>query len=173
MDDVFLGIGSNVGDRAGFLLAALRKLRETASVKIVNISSIYETEPVGVKDQDSFLNGVVRVQTSLSIQDFHIRVKNIEREVGRLERVRWGPREIDIDILLFGGQIIDEPNLKIPHPEMQKRRFVLQPLAEIAPDVVHPVLKRSMKDLLLGCTDTCAVALSPASTDIILTSSTE
>ena len=173
MDDVFLGIGSNVGNRVGFILAALRKLRETTSVTIVKISSIYETEPVGVKDQDSFLNGAVRIQTSLSAKDFHVQVKNIEREVGRLERVRWGPREIDIDILLFGGQVVDEANLKIPHPEMQKRRFVLQPLAEIGPDVVHPVLNRSMKDLLRECTDTCAVELSRTNTDIILKSSTE
>ncbi len=173
MEDVFLGIGSNVGNRAGFLVAALQKLRETASVKIVKISSVYETEPVGVKDQDSFLNGVVRVQTSLAVRDFHARVKNIEREVGRLERIRWGPREIDLDILLFGGQVVDEANLKIPHPEMEKRRFVLQPLAEIGPDVVHPVLKRIMKDLLVSCTDTCAVELSRTNTDFILKSLTE
>ena len=173
MDDVFLGIGSNVGNRARFIQAALRKLRETASVRIVKISSIYETEPVGVKEQDSFLNAALQAQTSLSVRDFHGRIKSIEREVGRLERVRWGPREIDLDILLFGQQVVDEANLKIPHPEMQKRRFVLQPLAEIGADVIHPVIGKTMKELLLECVDPSAVELSRTDTDIILNSSTE
>ena len=108
MENVFLGIGSNVGDRIHFLTEAVRKLRAVPSTRVVKISSVYETEPVGVKNQNDFLNAVVLVQTSMGVADFHSRIKLIEKEIGRVERNRWGPREIDIDILLFGDRVINE-----------------------------------------------------------------
>ena len=130
MENVFLGIGSNIGDRLHFLTEAVRKLRAIPSSGVVQISSVYETEPVGVKNQNDFLNAVVLVQTSMGVADFHSRIKSIEKELGRVERSRWGPREIDVDILLFGDRVINQAAIAIPHPEMVNRRFVLQPLAE-------------------------------------------
>jgi 2-amino-4-hydroxy-6-hydroxymethyldihydropteridine diphosphokinase len=153
MENVFLGIGSNIGDRLHFLTEAVRKLRTIPSSGVVKISSVYETEPVGVKNQNYFLNAVVLVQTSMGVADFHSRIKSIEKELGRVDRSRWGPREIDIDILLFGDRVINQAAIVIPHPEMVNRRFVLQPLAEIAPETVHPLFHKPVKDLLAECND--------------------
>ena len=103
MENVFLGIGSNVGDRLHFLAEAVRKVKGLPATSIVKVSSVYKTEPVGVKNQDDFLNAVVWVQTTVALAVFHSRMKKIEKEMGRVERIRWGPREIDIDILLVRG----------------------------------------------------------------------
>ncbi len=160
MEDVFLGIGSNVGDRLHFLADAIRRLKGLSGTSIVNTSSVYKTEPVGVKNQDEFLNVVVWIRTSLDREEFYSRVKQIEKEAGRLERERWGPREIDIDILMFGDHIVNGPAIVIPHKEMMNRRFVLQPFAEIAPDAIHPAAHTSIKELLAVCGDTNAIELS-------------
>ena len=169
MENVFLGIGSNVGDRIHFLTEAVRKLRATPSTRVVKISSVYETEPVGVKNQNDFLNAVVLVHTSMGVADFHSRIKLIEKEIGRVERNRWGPREIDIDILLYGDRVINETVMTIPHAEMVNRRFVLQPLAEIAPGTVHPFLHKTVKDLLAECKDSNVVERSIQLTQSLFT----
>ena len=169
MENVFLGIGSNVGDRIFFLAEAVRKLRAAPATRVVKVSSVYETEPVGVKNQGDFLNAVVWAQTSIGVAAFHSVIKLIEKEIGRLERSRWGPREIDIDILLFGELIINEAAIVIPHAEMVNRKFVLRPLAEIAPATVHPVVHTTMKDLLAECRDTNAVELSAQMTASLIT----
>lgn len=166
MNDVFLGVGSNVGDRIHFLVSAVRKLKALPSTKLLKFSSVYETEPVGIKEQNDFLNAALWIQTSLNVTEFHAHTKTIEKEIGRQKSMRWGPREIDIDILLFADLIIAEPNLNIPHREMIDRKFVLRPLAEIAPKVIHPTSRISVSELLAQCTDQSAVDRSEELTKI-------
>ena len=143
---VYLSLGSNIGDRAGHLEAAIERLGSLG--KVVAVSSFYETEPVEVAAQPWFLNGVVALETEKMPRQLIAAILDLEQAMGRRRLQKKGPRTIDIDILLFGNSIIDLPGLTVPHPAMHERRFVLQPLAEIAPDVRHPVLKKSARELL-------------------------
>jgi 2-amino-4-hydroxy-6-hydroxymethyldihydropteridine diphosphokinase len=145
---VYLSLGSNLGDRAANLRIAIDSLRELGEV--VAVSSFYETEPMEVSDQPWFVNCAVALKTELMPRQFLSRMLKIEREMGR-RRVRpKGPRTIDIDILLFGNSVVHTPQLDVPHPAMHHRRFVLQPLSEIAADARHPVLKMKVRDLLVA-----------------------
>jgi len=146
----YLGLGSNLGDRLNNLKQALRLLESYRGIAVDKVSSIYETEPVGFKEQDWFLNMTACITTSLSPRDLLIAINQIERELKRERIIRWGPRTIDIDILLFDDMVLDTPDLKIPHPEMHKRAFVLVPLKEIAPKAVHPILNKRIAELLDG-----------------------
>jgi 2-amino-4-hydroxy-6-hydroxymethyldihydropteridine diphosphokinase len=142
----YLSLGSNVGDREANLRVAIEKIARVG--RVCAVSSFYETEPMEFKEQAWFLNCVVEVETELPAAELLEALLSIEREMGR-ERVQAkGPRNIDIDILIYGDAVIDEKGLKIPHPAMDRRRFVLAPLAEIAPDAIHPVFKRSARELL-------------------------
>ena len=143
---VYLSLGSNIGDRAGHLNAAIERLESLG--KVVAASSFYETEPVEVTAQPWFLNGVVALETEKMPRQLIAAILDLEQKMGRRRVQKKGPRTIDIDILLFGNSVIDMPGLTVPHPAMHERRFVLQPLAEIAPDVLHPVLKKKVRDLL-------------------------
>lgn len=146
----YLSLGSNVGDREAQLRDALARLG--ALVRIAAVSSLYETEPVEFTEQPWFLNCVVALETSHTPQQLLRAILGIEQEMGRRRVQKKGPRVIDIDILLFDDAIVqdeitDSEGLTIPHPAMQQRRFVLEPLAEIAPEVLHPVLKKTIREL--------------------------
>jgi len=142
---VYLSLGSNVGDREANLRSAIERLRAVGKVEAV--SSFYETEPVEFTAQPWFLNCVVELNTEKMPKQLLGRILAIEQEMGRRRTLKKGPRTIDIDILLFGSSIIEAKGLTVPHPAMHERRFVLEPLTEIAPDVRHPALKRTIREL--------------------------
>ncbi len=143
---VFLGLGSNLGDRLGYLLSAMDRISELGEVRA--ISTVYESEPWGVEEQPPFLNCVLELWTDIPPEELLKMLKEIERAVGRRERFRWGPREIDIDILLYGNEVIDSEELKIPHPHLEERDFVLVPLLEIDRKLRNPKNGRSLSESL-------------------------
>jgi 2-amino-4-hydroxy-6-hydroxymethyldihydropteridine diphosphokinase len=143
---VYLSLGSNVGDRAANLEAAIQELARLGA--ITARSSVYETEPVEVERQPWFLNVALAMETELMPKQFLSRALAIEQKLGRRRIQAKGPRTIDIDVLLFGGSVIDTAALTVPHPAMHQRRFVLEPLAEVAPEARHPVFKKTVREML-------------------------
>ena len=146
MKTAYLGLGSNVGDREENLRAAIERLR--AVVQVLRISPVYETDPVEFTEQRRFLNLVVEAETELFPMQLLTRTARVERELGRVRTVAKGPRTIDIDILLYGKTAVRSGRLEIPHPRMAERRFVLAPLAELAPEFRHPVSRRTVREML-------------------------
>lgn len=146
---VYLLLGSNLGNRKEILEKAIELLSEKIGV-IISQSKDYETKPWGVTDQPDFLNLAVSIHTNLKPLEILEQTQSIENQLGRVRKEKWGARLIDVDIMFYGDEIIEEPNLKIPHPLMQERDFALIPLVEIAPNFVHPVLGKTVSELLLG-----------------------
>jgi 2-amino-4-hydroxy-6-hydroxymethyldihydropteridine diphosphokinase len=156
---VYLSLGSNVGDRARNLQDAIAALG-CAGVRAVRLSSTYETEPVDYLDQPWFLNCAVEAETELAAPDLLHALRGIEAQMRSEKLIAKGPRLIDMDILLYGNEVIDTPELQVPHPRMHLRRFVLQPLAEIAPNVQHPISHLSISELLARTPDNSAVRVA-------------
>lgn len=149
MKTIYLSLGSNLGDRAQNLRAAIDGLSR-AGVVVRRVSSVYETAPVDLLDQPMFHNLVVDAETALMPRQLLKLIARLERELGRQRTVAKGPRTIDIDILFYGSSVIDTPDLIVPHPRIAERRFVLEPLAEIAPDLVHPLTRCTIHKMLAG-----------------------
>lgn len=146
--DVLLGLGSNMGRRERNITAALQALETTRDVEVAKVSSLYETEPVGgPEDQPRYLNAAAHLRTALPPERILAVCRHIEDTLGRKRDIPWGPRTIDLDILCYGAEIRSTPELMIPHPMMHERRFVLEPLAEIVPDFVHPAMQQTIRDL--------------------------
>ncbi len=153
----YVGMGSNLGDRLEYLRRAVERLRSLPDVTWRRNSPVYETEPVGIKEQPAFLNMVVEADVDSDAASFLANLKSIEAALGRTARERWGPREIDLDILYFGSEVINDGPLRLPHPELARRRFVLVPLRDLAPDLTDPLRKKSVKELLHACPDSGVV----------------
>ncbi len=148
----YIALGANLGDRRANIEAAIEKLKDTPGIESLRPSSLFENPAVGgPEDSPAFLNAVVELTTTLDPEALLDRLLQIERELGRERREKWGPRLIDLDLLLYGEQVIHTDHLTVPHPLMHQRRFVLEPLAELNPHLLHPVLKRSAADLLAMC----------------------
>ena len=152
MAEVYLGLGTNLGDKEANLDMAMEEIRKRVG-EILSLSAYYITEPWGFDSKNAFLNAVCKISTSLSPLDVLLTTQSIEKDLGRMKKSvngQYSDRPIDIDILLYDDIVLDSPNLTIPHPLMHKRTFVMEPLSEIAPELVHPVLHKSMKEILKG-----------------------
>ena len=149
----FIGIGSNQKNPAAQCRDAIRRIGAETEIRLLRSSSLYRTEPVGFRNQAWFVNAVAEIRTALSPRKLLDTLKRIEREMGRMEGPRWGPRLIDLDILLYGQEVIAEDGLVIPHPELHRRRFVLEPLCELASYAIHPAFGVSVSGLLDRLTD--------------------
>jgi 2-amino-4-hydroxy-6-hydroxymethyldihydropteridine diphosphokinase len=145
MSEVWIGLGSNLGDKRANIERALDFLAQ--SCLVADVSSLYKTEPVGFQDQDWFLNCAAKIETDLEPRPLLDLLKSLEQRLGRTQRIQNGPRTIDLDILIYGGRVVQEPGLAIPHPRMHERLFVLAPLREISPSLVHPVLGKTIAEL--------------------------
>jgi 2-amino-4-hydroxy-6-hydroxymethyldihydropteridine diphosphokinase len=151
MSIAYIGIGSNLGDRKGNIDKAITRMKKGKGFKVLRVSSLYESDPWGMKDQSRFLNGVVEVESTFPPEVLLLRLFSIETEMGRMRKGKWGPRIIDLDLLLYDSLVINgsvNNGIVIPHPEMHRRNFVLIPLLELVPDIIHPQKKQPLKKLL-------------------------
>lgn len=156
--NIYLCIGSNLGDRAANLRQAMGLIDKNVG-KIVKKSHVYETQPWGEAKQEPFYNQVVMANTTLDPRDLLDQISKIEREIGRVRTEKWGPRVIDVDILFYGRRVVRDRGLEIPHPELHKRAFVLVPLMEIAPELEHPLLDKQIDELYMDCDDQSDVVM--------------
>ncbi|MHC4423128.1 MAG: 2-amino-4-hydroxy-6-hydroxymethyldihydropteridine diphosphokinase [Planctomycetota bacterium] len=143
----YIGLGSNLQDREGSIRNALKILAEVSEVEVTNVSELIETTPLGGTNQPNYLNAVAEVKTTLSAKDLHKTLANIETSLGRTREEKWSPRIIDLDLLLFGAEVINSPDLTVPHPQMHLRSFVLQSLCQLNGELLHPVIKESINEL--------------------------
>ena len=149
----YIGFGSNIEDRLAFIKNAAEEINNDENCKILKFSSIYETKPFGEKDQANFLNAVAKVETNLSPHGLFQLIKKIERKLGRKDTYKWGPREIDLDLLFYNDIVFSDEKLTVPHPGIPQRDFVITPLVEIEPMLFHPVLKQKISDIYISESD--------------------
>lgn len=157
MNNAYLLIGGNIGNREKNLDMAMRFIDQHANIKVVSVSSVYETAAWGITSQHAFLNMALEISTTESPEQLLDIVLDIEQQMGRRREEKFGPRVIDIDIIFFNNEVIDLPQLSVPHPALPFRRFALEPLNDIAPGYLHPVLKKTVNTLLQQCEDTLSV----------------
>lgn len=150
---IYIGIGANLGDREKTLQNAVGVLDAHPEIAVVATSAVYETAPVGVVDQPRFLNAALQIRSRLSVRKLLNYLLLVERQFGRTRRTRWGPRTVDLDILLYGDVVIHQPGLQVPHPHLHERAFVLIPLCDLNPHLKHPVLRQSMRVLAASLRD--------------------
>jgi dihydroneopterin aldolase / 2-amino-4-hydroxy-6-hydroxymethyldihydropteridine diphosphokinase len=150
-----VGLGSNLGNREALLSEAVKHLEAPGGNRLIKASSVYETEPFGKVDQDWFLNGVVQMETSLDMKAFFHLLQDVETRLGRERKEHWGPRTLDLDLLFFDNVVFSDHELTLPHPGIPARRFVLEPLLEISPDLIHPSLGKTVRELLQETRDAC------------------
>jgi len=153
----FVGIGSNLGEKEKNIRRAVDEIALMPFTKLMTVSSLYDSEPVGDVEQGNFVNAVALIETDLAARRLLWNLMLIEQRMGRVRTIRWGPRNIDLDIVLYGKNIVEEDGLLIPHPEMEKRAFVLIPLLELEPDLVHPRTKEPIRKLLKKIKPHCSV----------------
>lgn len=146
----FIGVGSNIDDKLVYINSAIEQINKCSDCKVVKVSSVYETKPYGNVNQDNFLNCVLKLKTSLTLDKLFILTKKIEKKLGRKTREKWGPREIDLDILFYNDVVYSGEKLNVPHEDVLNRDFVLVPLAEIEPDLVHPVIQKKIAEISLS-----------------------
>ena len=161
----YVGLGANVGDPEVQLREALKRLNAAPEVEVTRVSTFYRNPPLGPPDQPWYVNAVARVRTRLGPEELLRLLQQVETALGRVRGERWGPRRLDLDLLLYNGEVIFAPDLVVPHPELHRRAFVLVPLAEIAPQAWHPVLDRSAGELLARLDPAQRAALHPITDD--------
>lgn len=154
---IYLGLGSNIEDKLNYIISAVKKISKLKGTNILRSSSFYRTEPWGIISQEEFINSIVEIESTLTPGKLFKEIKKIETDLGRKKRKKWHEREIDIDILFYNDEIINTRELTIPHPEIQNRKFVLIPMCELNPALVHPVLNSSLEDLLNNTKDNSKV----------------
>ncbi|SEF94235.1 2-amino-4-hydroxy-6-hydroxymethyldihydropteridinediphosphokinase [Caloramator fervidus] len=147
MNKAIIAFGTNVGNKEENIKTAIKLIKDKG-ITVKKVSNLYITEPYGYKDQPDFLNGALEVETALSCRQLLNVLLDIEKQMGRVRQFKWGPRNIDLDIIFYNDEIIDEPDLKVPHPDMHNREFVLRPICDIDKDIVHPIFKKTVKVLL-------------------------
>mgnify|MGYP001150912003 CR=1 FL=1 len=161
----YLGLGANLGDPVRQLSEALERLNAAEEVEVTRVSAFYRNPPLGPPDQPWYVNAAARVRTRLGPEELLRLLQQVEAALGRVRGEHWGPRRLDLDLLLYNGEVIFAPNLVVPHPEMHRRGFVLVPLAEIAPQAWHPVLGKSAGDLLAELNPADRAAVQPLAAD--------
>ncbi len=147
--NIYIALGSNRGNKIEYLHKAVKELLDDANCRVESASSIYETKPYGIKEQENFYNAVIKISTSYKLTELFYSLKEIEKKIGRSGGIKWGPREIDLDLLFFGDTVYSDDRISVPHKEITKRDFVLVPLCEIAPNLIHPVLNKKISDICI------------------------
>ena len=162
----YIGIGSNLGTPGKNCIEAIEKISNTKDIKIISRSSFYQTEPIGGVQQGWFINAAIEIETDLSPVNLLSVLLNLELAMGRIRKKKWGPRLIDLDLLLYSNIVLEKKGLTLPHPEIQNRKFVLIPMSEIAGNVIHPTLKKTIKTLLQESLDVTIVKKTKKSNPI-------